>query len=129
MSFGHIVRRLFLYFGLALAALAIFSLIFALSVRTHIVIPFRWVMLTLFTGLLLYTMIKTDRTLWAVPGFWLLCFGFLGIHLAVFISVLRIYPDFRPVWYVPVVVAEAGVFGAFVGLLPYRPTRRAKPKR
>src|SRR5579864_5277437 len=45
MPFGKIIRRLFLYAGLALASLAIFALIFALSVHTHITIPFRWIAL------------------------------------------------------------------------------------
>ena len=123
MTFGQIVRRLFLYFGLALAALAIFALVFALSIRTHIDIPFRWVMLATFTCVLLLAMIKTYRRYWNRKAFWFACFGLLLVHLAVFIPVLNSFPDFRPFWWVPIIIAEGGIFGATVGLLVQRPAK------
>ena len=97
---GQIVRRSFLYLGLAIVPLAIFSLFFFLSIATHIIVPFRWVMLAVFTGLLLFTIIKTDREYWNRPFFWLTCGCVLAFHLALFIPLLRNYPEFRVVWWV-----------------------------
>jgi FtsH-binding integral membrane protein len=60
MTLWQAVRRIFLYLGIALACLAAFTLIFALTVRTGVVIPFRWVMLGLFTCVLIFAMIKSN---------------------------------------------------------------------
>jgi hypothetical protein len=129
VTIGQIVRRLVLYFGLAVVSLAIFSLIVFLSVRTHIVVPFRWVGLAGFAGALLFAIIKTNREYWNLPAFWLICAGILIVHLAVFIPVLRAYPDFRFIWWVPIVIAEGAFFGALCELLLIRTgrsSRRAK---
>jgi hypothetical protein len=122
MKVGRIVRRFFLYLGLALASLAVFTLVFALSIRTHIVVPFRWVMLTTFTVLIIIAMINGYRRYWARPAFWLIAAGMLTIHLTVFIVILRNYPEFRPVWFLPAVIAEGGAFGVICGLLLDRAT-------
>jgi hypothetical protein len=117
---------LFLYLGLALASLAIFTLIFILSIRTHIVIPFRWVGLAGFAGVLMFAIIKTDEEYWNRPAFWLICVGVLVVHLAVFIPVLRSYPEFRLAWWVPIVIAEAAVFGVMCDMLLMRTTRSSR---
>ena len=116
MKVRHIVRRSLFYLGLAVASLAILSLIFAVSVSEHVTLPFRWVMLAAFTAVLLFTMVKTDRAYWNRPLFWLICAGVLLVHLAVFIPVLRSYPEFRLVWWVPIIVIEASVFGPICDL-------------
>ena len=131
MTLARIVRRLLLYLGLALASLAIFSLVFFLSIRTHIVVPFQWVGLAAFAAVLVFAIIKTDRTYWTRPAFWLILVGVLIVHLAFFIPVLRSYPDFRLVWWVPIVIVEAGIFGVICDMLllrPARSSRRAKSR-
>lgn len=110
MTFGTIVRRFVFYLGLALAALALFTLVFALSIRTHVVVPFRWVMLAVFTVVLAVAMIKACKRYWARPVFWLSLAGFLGIHLTVFIELLHSYPDFRVFWFVSIGMVEGAVF-------------------
>ncbi len=84
-----------------------------------------------FAGVLIFAMIKTYREYWNRPAFWLICAGVLIVHLAVFIPVLRTYPDFRLVWWVPIVIAEAAVFGIICDLLlmrKARSSRRAKSR-
>jgi xanthine/uracil permease len=132
VTFGQIVRRLFRDIAIALVSLAVFSLIFALSIRTHIVIPFRWIMLAAFAGVLMFVLVKTHRDDWGRPVFWLICAGVLVAHLAVFIPVLRAYPEFRPIWWVPVVVVEGGFFGPICDTVLLRkgrsPHRRANSR-
>lgn len=117
MTFANVVRRVFLYLGLAFASLAVLALIIAISIRTNFVIPFRWVMLVAFTALLIWIEIKTYRRYWSRPIFWLTVAVMLCIHLAVFIAILRNYPGFRPFWLAPATIVEAGAFGAICGVL------------
>ena len=121
MTFGQLIKRLFLYLGLAFAALTIFTLIFALSVHTHTVIPFRWVMLATFTALLVGAMIKTYTRYWTRPAFWIILAVLLCVHLGLFSLILIDYPEFRIVWYVPAVIVEGGIFGVVCGALLDRP--------
>ena len=124
MTVGKIIRRLLLYIGLALGCLAVLALVVFVSVHTGMAIPSRWVMLTVFTGVLLFSMFKYYRGYWSRPAFWLSCAAVLAVHLAIFIPVLRAYPEFRPFWFVPIVVIEAALAGAICGPLLRRPTRR-----
>ena len=117
--------------GLAVASLAVFSLIFILSIHTHIVVPFPWVGFAEFAGVLIFVIIKTDREYWNRPAFWMICAGLLIVHLAIFIPVLRTYPEFKLVWWVPIVIAEASVFGIICDMLlmrTARSSRRAKSR-
>jgi hypothetical protein len=117
MTFGKIIRRLFLYVGLAVASLVIFSLIFALSIRSHISVSFPWVMLAIFTAVLALTIVKTSREYWARVSFWLTCAVAVAAHLAIFIPLVRVYPEFKPFWFVPIVIVEAGIFGMICDML------------
>ncbi len=120
------VRRIFLYLGLALASLIVFTLVFALSVRTHIVVPFRWVMLTTFTAVLVAATVQGSRKYWRFVAFWFILSGLLCLHLVIFILVLRNFPDFKVIWYVPAVIIEAGIFGTVYDLLLADPSRRSR---
>lgn len=117
MTFANVLRRALLYLGLAFASLSVLALVFAISLRTHIVVPFPWAMLVAFTALLIWIEIKASRRYWSRPIFWLTVAIMLCIHLAVFIAILRSYPDFRPFWFVPATIVEAGAFGAICGVL------------
>jgi hypothetical protein len=111
------------------AWLAVIGVIFALSVWTHITIPFPWAMLVAFTVFLIVITIKIYRRFLAVPVFWLVFLGLMCAHSAIFIAVLRNYPGFRPFWFVPVVIVEAQVFGAIFDLVLTRePHVHRRPK-
>lgn len=111
MGIGLLIRRALLYVGLAITALAVFTLIFFLTVHTHTSVDFRWVAFAMFTGLLVGVIIKLSPGYRARPAFWLLLFGFMSIHSALFVLIIDRAVDFRPIWYVPVVIAEAYIFG------------------
>jgi hypothetical protein len=121
MTIGYTVRRSLFYLGLAIASLAIFSLIFAISM--HVTLPFRWVTMAVFTGILLFTLVKIKRPYWKRRLFWLICTGVLVVHLAIFVPILRSYPGFRLVWWIPILTVEAAVFSVISDLLMlhYRP--------
>ncbi|HEV2381593.1 MAG TPA: hypothetical protein VG206_17595 [Terriglobia bacterium] len=112
VSAKNIFLRLLLYVGLAIVGLAAFSLVFFISTVTHIVIPFRWVGLASFTGVLVFVIAKHSAKYRDRAAFWIICTVGLGIHVTAFVFLLNQFPDFRLVWYVPIVIGEAGVFGA-----------------
>jgi len=61
--------------------------------------------------------ISQSRAYWHRPGFWLAIAGLLALHLLAFISILRVYPQWREIWFVPVMIVEGGLFGAILYLL------------
>ena len=128
MTFGQIVRRSFFYLGIAIASLIIFSLVVVLGVRAHISVPFQWVWLAIFTGGFTYAIVKSSRAYWTRVSFWMICAAALAVHLWGSIHLIGLYPEFKPVWYVPIVMTEAGIFGVLCELILgrslKRPTRR-----
>jgi hypothetical protein len=110
-------RRLLLYVGIALAALAAFALIFALSIRTGIVIPGRWIGLVMWTAIVFGVVVRARRKYWTLPIFWLAVAGLLIIHLLAFALVLNTYPQWRPLWFIPVAIGEAAMLGAVLDTL------------
>ena len=123
------MRRSLLYVGLAVAFLVVFSLIFLLSVKEKTSIPRQWFFLAGYTTVLAYAMIKESREYWVQISFWFLCAAIIAAHLAVFIPILRIYPEFRPVWFWPIVIVEAGAFGVICELLLPLSKRRRRGTR
>lgn len=114
--------RILLYFGLAIASLAILGFVFAITVRTGITISATWGWLVLFTGVLIFTMLKIYRPYWRRSGFWIALAGALAAHSVIFILLLRAYPEFKPAWYVPIIVAEAVIFGTICGAVLDNPS-------
>jgi RsiW-degrading membrane proteinase PrsW (M82 family) len=111
----EIVHRAFRYTAIALAA---FVAIVLFVVLTHgAEVPFHWVFLGLFTSGLFWITVKQSREYWRHPGFWVVMGALLGLHLVIFVSILRVYPDWRPLWFVPTITIEAGLFGALLFLL------------
>jgi hypothetical protein len=51
--------------------------------------------------------------------------GLLTAHCFIFVAILRVYPQWRMIWFWPITVVEAGVLGATLEwLFPERHTRR-----
>ena len=119
LTVGKIVRRGLLYLGLAIGALAAFALVFAILIYTGHTrpVPHSWIALVVFTAGLFWVTVRQSRRYWRRPGFWLAIAGLLVVHLLAFISVLRAYPQWRGIWFVPVVIVEGGLFGAILYLL------------
>ena len=119
MTIGEIGRRVLLYFGLAIASLAAFSLVFPTLVYTghtgHV--SARWIALGVFTAGLFWVTIKQSKEYWCRLGFWFAMAGLLALHLLAFIAVLRSYPQWRGIWFMAIMIVEAGLFGAILYLL------------
>ena len=43
--------------------------------------------------------------------------GLLIVHLLAFVAILRAYPQWRGIWFMPAIIVEAGLFGAILYLL------------
>jgi hypothetical protein len=68
-------------------------------------------------GVGLAATVQGSRKYWRVVSFWFILTGLVCLHLLVFILILRNFPDFRVIWYVPIVILEAGIFGGVYDLL------------
>ena len=127
---GWVVRRLLLYLGLAFAALTVFALFFALSIWLGILdkvdgwFKGGWIGFLVYTALLFWITVRESRRRWNHWSFWLVTAGLLTIHCFAFVDILRVYPDWRVIWFWPITVVEAGVFGGTLAWL--FPERRAR---
>ena len=124
-AIGKVARRSLLYFGLALAGLAIIGLLLAISIHTGMALTVGWIGLTGYTSLLLWVAIGKSREHWHRPMFWLTIVSLLGVHLLVFIAVLRSYPQWRMIWFLPIVVVEAVEHHIEEGMTPKEASLKA----
>jgi hypothetical protein len=123
MTFGRIVRRSFLYLGLALAGLAVVTLVVLTGKRYHISVPFQWIYLAVFTGALTYGIFKTSWEYCRRVSFWLLYLVSISVHLGAFIYLINLYPEFKPIWYIPIVLMELTVFRFLSQIILNRPPK------
>ena len=117
MTLGKIVQRFFLYVGIALAVLVIFAAAIVLSKGAVGRASGAWMALAVFTLCLFWVVVRQSRAYWRRLGFWLAIAGLLVVHLLVFVAVLRAYPQWREIWFVPIVIVEGALFGAILYLL------------
>lgn len=109
-----LVRRVLAYFAVAFAFLALCALLAFLTIRTGKRLPMLWVELAAFTWITFWYPIQQYKRHWRRPIFWSGVVGLLAIHLIIFVIVLRSYPEWRLVWFIPVAIAEGG--GIFLAL-------------
>jgi len=124
-----VLRRLLLYFGLAIAALTVFALFFALSIHFGIAdkITGSWIGFVGYTGLLFWITVKLSRRRWSHWTFWVVIAALLTIHSLAFVVILRAYPEWRVIWFWPITVFEGGIFGG--ALAWFFPEGRARLKK
>src|SRR5437899_11651087 len=96
LGIRKIARRLLLYVGFAVGSLVVFALVFALGIRTGIIIPGRWIGLAMWTAIVFGVVVRSRRKYWARPTFWLTTGGLLIVHLLAFAVVLNNYSQWRP---------------------------------
>jgi cytochrome bd-type quinol oxidase subunit 2 len=131
-TLGSVIRRLLLYIGLAFASLTIFALFFALTIRLGVTDKINgwfkggWIGFLVFTTLLFWITVRQARRRWRHWSFWLAIACLLTLHCLAFVAILRIYPDWRVIWFWPITVVEAGAFGGMLAWL--FPERRTKMK-
>jgi hypothetical protein len=115
LTLGKIVQRFFLYIGIALAVLVICAVAIVLSKGAKV--SGGWTALAVYTAGLFWVTIRQSRGYWNRPGFWAAISGLLVVHLLTFVAILRAYPQWRGIWFWPVVIVEGGLFGAILYLL------------
>jgi cytochrome bd-type quinol oxidase subunit 2 len=116
-TFGWVVRRLLFYIGLAFTALTVLALFFALTIRLGGTDKINgwfkggWIGFLTYTALLFWITVRQSRRRWCHWSFWFAIACLLTIHCLAFVAILRIYPDWRVIWFWPITVVEAGIFG------------------
>lgn len=115
LTLGKVVQRALLYVGIALAVLLVFAVAIALSKGAKI--SGDWIALAVYTSGLFWFTIRQSRPYWHRPSFWFVTTGLLVIHLLAFVAILRAYPQWRGIWFWPIVIVEGGLFGAILYLL------------
>ena len=123
LTFGRIVRRLPLYFGLALAGLVFMTLVLAVSIHFKLTgyLTGGWIGFAGYTSLLFWVIVRNRRPRWYCWNFWILIVAMLIAHCFVFVTILRVYPEWRMIWFWPIIVVEAGAIGSiFEWVFPHR---------
>ena len=108
-SFG---RRVLEYVAAGLAVIAVLFLITFFEIRTGIKITGGEIGFVGFTPFVFFFVLKAERHLWRQPRFWVATVGLLVLHVAVFIAVLRKYPELRLFWFGPLSLVEIALFTA-----------------
>jgi hypothetical protein len=133
-DYWWVVRRLLLYVGLAFASLGVFALFFALTIQLGITREVQywfdagWVGFLVFTALLFWVTVRRSRRRWNHWTFWPVSGALLTIHCLAFVVILGKFPGWRVIWFWPVTVFEAGMFGGILDWL-YPEKQRAARKR
>jgi hypothetical protein len=73
-----------------------------------------WVAFLAYTVLLFWITLRESRPRWSHWSFWLLIGALLTVHCLAFVAILRTFPGWRVIWFWPITVAEAGVFGGIL---------------
>jgi FtsH-binding integral membrane protein len=94
-------------FAIALGCFLVLLTVAFLSVKTGITVPKRWFGLCIWTGLLVFFVLRRYKKHLKQTKFWLIFLGFLLIHLLAFILILRWYPNWGLGWFVPIFIVEA----------------------
>lgn len=102
----RIFKKAVLYVGLAVAFLAFIGVIIFITRTTGFTIPFRWVGLVLFTGVLAWVIFSQFRYLTRKPRFWPAVCAIFAVHFVVLTGLLWYLPDWRLIWFIPVVFIE-----------------------
>ena len=111
------IQRFLLYVGIALAVLAVFAafIVFTRGGVGHV--SGGWFGLVGYTGLLFWVTIRQTREHWQRLDYWFAMGSLLVVHFLAFVVILRAYPQWRMIWFMPVVIVEGGSFGAILSLL------------
>ncbi len=75
-------------FGIAIGCLIIFAFIFFISIKTGIVIAWRWVALAYWTGFLIWLICRLHKPNLMQGKFWFTLFCLLLIHMIAFIAAM-----------------------------------------
>jgi FtsH-binding integral membrane protein len=89
LTLGKIIRRFFLYVGIALAVLAVFAALIVFTKGGVGHISGGWFGLLGYTGLLFWVTIRQTREHWLRLGYWLAIGGLLLVHSLAFVAIRK----------------------------------------
>lgn len=81
--------------SIAIASLVVIAIVVVVSAKTGIVIPARWCGLFFWTCALLWIVCRQHKHHLRQGKFWVALLGLMSVHLAIFVPVLRAYPEWR----------------------------------
>lgn len=98
--------------AIAVVCLVVFGIAFFISVKTGLIrfrIPARWFGLFYWTSALLWVILRQFKGDLRRVKFWVVLLTLLALHVIGFAFVLRSYPEWRPVWFLPVFLIEGSL--------------------
>ena len=127
LTFGKVLRRLPLYVGFALASLLVVTVVVFAAIHFGFTnyLTGGWIGFVGYTGLLFWIIVREGKAHWYRWRYWLAVSAMLVTHSWIFVSILRVYPNWRMIWFWPITVVEGGILGAAIEwFFPERHTRR-----
>lgn len=111
-------------FSIAIGCLVIFALVFFISIKTGIVIPWRWFALSVWTGFIIWFICRQYKGYLKQAKFWFTLLCLVLVHVLAFVAILRRYPEWPMIWYWPVALLEVPCMGmALDAVLSNKPRR------
>jgi cation transport ATPase len=120
-----LMRRLLIDLGIGVGIIAVAGLVALVSIRTGKAISGAWIGLVGYTPVIFWFAIRPLKNYWNRATFWLSVVALLAAHSLAFLLILRSYPEWRMIWFVPVAIVEAGLFSSILASLF---KRRASPE-
>jgi hypothetical protein len=109
--------------AIAVACLVVFAIGFFIWVKTGLIkfqIPARWFGLFYWTCALLWVILRQFKSDLRRVKFWVVLLTVLALHIGGFALVLRGYPEWRTVWFLPIFIIEGSlVMAALRGIVDY----------
>jgi hypothetical protein len=93
-------------FSIAVTCLIIFALVIFTSIKTGIVIPWRWCALSIWTGFMIWMLCRQYKHNLKRVKYWFTLFCLVLAHVVAFVVILRWYPEWPMIWYWPVALVE-----------------------
>jgi hypothetical protein len=90
--------------------------IFFVSVKMGIVIPWRWTALCFWTAFLVWCICVQFKEHLRQPKFWITFLGLLVVHVIGFIAVLQRSTEWHNTWFLAAVLVEVPCFAVALGV-------------
>ncbi len=107
LTFTRVLIRFLIYVGIAVVFLAVMAGWVVLSARLGVgMLPVRWIGLAINTPIVFWYPAHEHKQHWHRPSFWVTLTGLFILHVLAFTVLLRNYPEWRLLWFVPTDLIE-----------------------
>ena len=113
---GSVLRESLKFIGIAFGCLVVLTVIVFVSVKTGIVIPWRWTAPCYWTAFLIWCICVQFKQHLRQPKFWITLLGLLVIRVIGFNAVLQRSPEWHFTWFLAMVLLEVPCFAVAVGV-------------